>query len=279
MPEGKRVRVRPHVVAFSRSPALPGVEFVSTEYRGPLAPTAVEHRYLFIRTMAGDGDVVYGGKVVRLCAGVLMALQPGDVVKPERRRSEETRHRVMMMEPSVLAGFLASAYPDREPPQLQRGALGPAASSAFDALFEAAMSQQPALDQQCKLTAFLEAAMADPAEQLPVARLTPPVAQARKILEERFDEDVRLEELEARVGLSRFYLVRRFRAEVGMPPHAFQLALRLDRAKVLTAQGVPLADVALRCGFTDQSHLSRHFRKLVGVAPGAYARSAGVRRG
>lgn len=75
---------------------------------------------------------------------------------------------------------------------------------------------------------------------------------------------------------SRYALVRRFKAAVGLPPHTYQIALRLQLARRLIERGVPPAHAAVQAGFTDQSHLHRHFRKS-GMTPGAYA--AAVERG
>jgi len=85
---------------------------------------------------------------------------------------------------------------------------------------------------------------------------------------------VPLAELAAVAGLSRFELTRTFRAQVGLPPHAFQLDLRVARARELLAAGEPPAGVAAACGFYDQAHLTRVFRRAVGVPPARYARSS-----
>jgi AraC-like DNA-binding protein len=74
-------------------------------------------------------------------------------------------------------------------------------------------------------------------------------------------------------SLSRFELIRRFRADTGMTPHAFQVNLRIARARALLAAGVTPAAVAADCGFADQSHLTRTFKRAVGVSPGRYARA------
>ena len=109
----------------------------------------------------------------------------------------------------------------------------------------------------------------------PPARRTRPehaaVRRARRHLEERWAQPVRLEELAAVAGLSRFELARAFRAQVGLPPHAFQLDLRVRRARALLAAGEPPVAVAAACGFADQSHLHRVFKRAVGVTPGRYA--------
>ena len=100
------------------------------------------------------------------------------------------------------------------------------------------------------------------------------VRRARRHLEERWAQPVTLAELAAHAGLSRFELARTFRAQVGLPPHAFQLDLRIARARALLAAGEPPAAVAAACGFCDQAHLTRVFKRAVGVTPARYARSS-----
>jgi len=100
------------------------------------------------------------------------------------------------------------------------------------------------------------------------------VARAREFLHAHAAEEVRLERLAAEAGVSPCHLSRSFSLEVGVPPHAYQLQLRVGRAKALLADGAAPAEVAARTGFFDQSHLGRHFRRLVGVTPGAYASGA-----
>jgi AraC-like DNA-binding protein len=99
------------------------------------------------------------------------------------------------------------------------------------------------------------------------------VRRARRHLSERWDQRVTLAELGAASGLSRFELVRRFREQNGVTPHAFQSNLRVDHARRLLAAGDAPAAVAAACGFADQPHLTRVFKSAVGVTPGRYARS------
>jgi AraC-like DNA-binding protein len=100
------------------------------------------------------------------------------------------------------------------------------------------------------------------------------VNRAREFLHEHAVYEVRLEHLAREAGLSPFHLARSFTAHTGVAPHAYQFHLRVGRAKALLADGAPPAEAAAHTGFCDQSHLGRHFRRLVGVTPGAYARGA-----
>lgn len=100
------------------------------------------------------------------------------------------------------------------------------------------------------------------------------VRRARLHLQDRWDQPVSLAELAGVAGLSRFELIRRFRQQNGLTPHAFQRDLRVMRAQAMLGDGVPVAAVAAACGFADQPHLTRVFKRLVGVSPGAYARAS-----
>ena len=74
------------------------------------------------------------------------------------------------------------------------------------------------------------------------------------------------------MALSPYYLLRAFRAEVGMPPHAYLESIRIRRAQRLIEAGQPLAEVAAEMGFSSQSHLTQRFKQIIGVTPGQYAR-------
>jgi len=82
-----------------------------------------------------------------------------------------------------------------------------------------------------------------------------------------------LAEIATEAGLSRYQLVRCFRAEVGMPPYAWLAQHRVARARTLLERGCRPAEAAALTGFADQAHLTRWFRRVVGVTPGAYRNS------
>ncbi|TPA80514.1 AraC family transcriptional regulator [Vibrio parahaemolyticus] len=94
----------------------------------------------------------------------------------------------------------------------------------------------------------------------------------KEFLEDFPQTDVSLEELAKLAGLSPFHLLREFQKQFGFPPHAYQIQQRLRMAKKLLKQGKRISDVAQECGFHDQSHLHRHFKKAMGVTPGQYLR-------
>lgn len=106
----------------------------------------------------------------------------------------------------------------------------------------------------------------------PVGRERQAVAKARRYIEENWSQKITLGELAAHVGFSRYYFLRVFCGETGMPPHAYQDSVRLGHAKRLLKEGLALREVAAESGFSDQSHFANRFRRLVGVTPGQYMR-------
>ena len=86
-------------------------------------------------------------------------------------------------------------------------------------------------------------------------------------------ENVTLARIAALTGLSSFHLIRVFGSHIGMPPHAYLNQVRVNRARKLLSEGKSLARVATETGFVDQSHLSRHFKRQLGITPGQYAQA------
>jgi AraC family transcriptional regulator len=89
-----------------------------------------------------------------------------------------------------------------------------------------------------------------------------------------FDGDLSLQALANESGYSRVHFVRMFKAATGYSPHNYLLNLKLERAReLLKNPSLSLIDIALDCGFSSHSHMSRFFHKVVGVTPTAYRRT------
>lgn len=99
------------------------------------------------------------------------------------------------------------------------------------------------------------------------------IQRVRSYLEENYAENISLEQLAAIAQLSSFHLLRAFRDQIGLPPHAYQTQVRITRAKHMLRMGVPCVDAALAVGFADQSHFTRHFKRIVGLPPGLYSQA------
>ncbi len=96
---------------------------------------------------------------------------------------------------------------------------------------------------------------------------TAPLSQIFRLLIEKPEEPLSVPEMAALAGYSHWHFLRRFHAETGMTPHAFQLACRLRRARLLLREKTTAADTAAAAGVTDQSHMHKGFKLHHGLTP------------
>ncbi len=94
-------------------------------------------------------------------------------------------------------------------------------------------------------------------------------------IEGNLDGDLSGHRLAAVAGLSPYHFIRRFRASTGTTPHQYVIRRRVERAGELLRAGCDIAEAAARVGFSGQSHLHRHVRRLLGVTPGELAGGGG----
>jgi AraC-like DNA-binding protein len=107
----------------------------------------------------------------------------------------------------------------------------------------------------------------------PLGREAGPVARARALLSACYAEDIPLAMLAREAGLSSCHLVRAFRRETGLTPHAWLVNRRVEAARARLKRGQAPAAVAAAVGFCDQPHLTRAFKARVGVTPAAYRKA------
>lgn len=99
------------------------------------------------------------------------------------------------------------------------------------------------------------------------------VKLVRDYLKANYAENVSLSQLTSLTNLSPYYLLRVFHGATGFPPHEYQTQMRIAQARKLIRNGASLSATALETGFFDQSHLSRNFKRIVGVTPRQYFHS------
>jgi AraC-like DNA-binding protein len=101
------------------------------------------------------------------------------------------------------------------------------------------------------------------------------VAYLRAHILSHYGTPVRVSKVATELGLNAAVLTRQFRAAYGTAPLAFLRATRIAQAAAALREGkTALADIAVRCGFYDQSHFCNVFRRVLGVTPAAYAKSS-----
>jgi AraC-like DNA-binding protein len=222
----------------------------------------MKESYTITRVEAGRSSFLTRGKVWSSSPGSLRIQAPGDVVRDLARDGAAT-YQIVVFSPHAVDGVNDNV---RIHSHLEAG---DARGAAFHRLHDAIKA---GADRLALEVAVIEATLAFAAIQGAKCEQTRAVRRALEHLRDRLDAEVTLDGLADHAGIDKFHLCRAFRAQVGLPPHAYLTQLRIMRAKELLAAGVKPSEVAPRVGLYDQSQLTRHFRRIVGTTPGAYAR-------
>ncbi len=224
----------------------------------------MKEAYTITRVEAGRSSFLTRGKVWSSAPGSLRIQEPGDVVR-DLSRDGRAMYQIVAFPASIVEGLTGKAT------IYSHLAAGDARGAAFHRLHDAVRAGAGSLMLE---VAIVEALSALAAIRVAKCEHTRSVRRAIEHLRERLDGEVTLDALADHAGTDKFHLCRAFRAQVGLPPHAYLTRLRVMRAKELLAAGVKPSEIAPRVGLYDQSQLNRHFRRLVGTTPGAYAELA-----
>lgn len=244
--------------------ALPGLRVA----RGTTTSlhTGLKDHWGIGRIDEGDTEWWGRGQVRRSVAGCILLKQPGDVVRHLVHRGP-TVFTVAALPTDEVARVVrereAMVTPQFEPEDPR--------AAPFHRLLDAACCGEDRFTLEVALAEALQALVATRSVRSDHSR---PVRRALAFIRERLEESISLEELATHAGLDKFHLCRAFRAQVGMPPHAYLTHLRVARAKELLTRGVRPSELAPLVGFYDQAQLTRHFRRLVGTTPARYMKSS-----
>lgn len=99
------------------------------------------------------------------------------------------------------------------------------------------------------------------------------VERAAEFLHATACDHISLEDVSKAAGVGLFHLIRLFKKQLGLTPHAYLTQIRIAKSRKLLRLGQPVAQVALDVGFADQAHFTKRFKQLTGTTPAFYAKS------
>lgn len=242
------------------------------------APPKHSHEeYQFGLSLDSPGQYDYRGYKHPVPVGRLSAIQSGE---PHRTRSADfsrtATYRMLYVKPDSMRRIAeeVTGRPRMEPFFPEVAIKDRELTGAFLELCRVLETSASGLERDARLlstlTLFVERCAGLRPGSDTDSRERRAVKLVREYLEDNLAKNVRLEELSRVANLSPYYLNRVFSQEVGVPPHRYQLQIRLDRAKVLLVRGASIDQVVDETGFADHSHLTRHFKRQFQVPPSRY---------
>jgi AraC-like DNA-binding protein len=265
-------------IGYRRSAAVPGLEILDC-YNSSRQWAFVSYAYAVSFGTTWHGSARYRGRGGRVETDIAFCNYPDEALVGAPDPGSAGSMNVLLIHDGLLREWVAEHQRCAVRPEwrdiFQR--MHPELWTKFQRLSESFVPESSALKLQSDATELAEtlvrtfvAGEADVAPNAgPAIRGT---ARMRECLSEsRFDVD--LETLAGVAGLSKFHALRAFKRRYGLTPYAYQMCLRVRLVRALLLDGMPPAEVAAQCGFGDQSHMIRQFKRVIGVTPTRFARS------
>ncbi len=270
---------------YWRHGAVPGVDLLRARYVTHRYGRHAHETYTVGVIESGVEEFDYGGRLLRAGPGAVALLNPEVVHTGQAGVPEGWSYRMLYPAVGLVAGIARELGAPPGTPAFPETVVDDARCARLLHSAHLAAEHGDRLASSSLLAAALAGILSAHArlpgsERLPrrARQSAAAVAVVRDVLADRLTDPPGLGELAAATGMSQFALLRAFREETGLLPHAYLNQLRVRLARRLLDSGLPPADVAAEAGFADQPHLSRHFKRVVGVPPGAYQRERGAAR-
>ncbi|MFC5830826.1 AraC family transcriptional regulator [Nonomuraea insulae] len=265
---------------FWRHPAVPETDLLKARYVTHRFTRHAHDGYAIGLIVSGVEEFDYKGTLHRAAAGELVLVNPDSAHTGQAGTPGGWAYRMLYPSIDALAGIAAElGMPFGTPHFPEQVARDEQLAALLGRTHQAAERGDALAASTLSRTLFARLltrhAAPGPAAIVPdVGRRA--VREALDLLHQSLVDPPALDDLAGAVGSRPFALLRAFKAATGMPPHAYLTSLRVRQACRLLRSGVPPARVAAEVGFTDQAHLNRHFKRIVGVPPAAYQRAAGT---
>jgi AraC-like DNA-binding protein len=259
-------------------PAGQALDLLHARVAEPYAPH-VHEEYAVGACTAGREVIRYRGTLHYAGPGSVVVLEPGEAHTGGPADPPDFTYRVMYPAAGLLAeGRLAQGT--RRMPRFREPVIADPGLAAelrrLHAALGAGLLETEPLQAESRLYWLLGELVrrhASPSRDVEVPGAGRVARLVMAQLADRLVCPPALAEIAAGTGLSRYQLVRSFRTEVGMPPYAWLAQHRVSAARALLERGCRPAEAAALTGFADQAHLTRWFRRVVGVTPGLYRNS------
>jgi AraC-like DNA-binding protein len=264
---------------FWREPRYDGLECLAAQFRKHVYERHTHETFVIGTIIAGCERFELAGVQYAARGGDLCFVHP-DTVHDGRPEGEGYAYRMIYPSAAQLASH-AAELTGCEP----RGTLtfpepvvhDPELSAAFVAAHQTMERRASSLETDEAMISVMARILIRHAKLLPShqarpLRERPGVARARDYLAANLTENVDLQTLAGVAGLSRAHLIRAFKAETGLTPHAFMIDRRVRLARKMLLSGGAPVEVAAASGFADQAHMTRAFKARIGTTPGSFAR-------
>jgi AraC-like DNA-binding protein len=268
-------------IEWRRHEHIPGVEVLTAEHSQTHWRSFHETYTISALVDCECTEWSYRSRLRSARTGDIALMQPGEL-HVTRKVSRPQSFRAVFFAPAIVERAAVDTGTPRNPSWRFASIRDAILFSTLMRMHRALHGEYTSLEQESRvsaaLRALLERCSEGPTRASPRTAARSHLERARALLHERYASRITLTQLEEETGLTRYHLDRAFAAEFGLPLHAYQIQVRLAKARQMISAGMKLHAVATETGFSDQAHMSRYFKRTFRVTPGAFRSGSGKRR-
>ena len=261
--------------AITRLGFLGGVELMTASFVTQNFSRHCHERYAIGCIEDGAMGFKYFGANLVAAKGQVNTVVPGEFHDGHAATDVGWKYRMFYLKPRALAEAATAFYPKPVLPHFKNGVLDdPALAACVSRTHRLLEMDIPALEKETRLLWLLAMWIGrhgeNPGPMPKTAASSRGVELVRQYLDSNPGHEVGLEELAALASMSPFHFIRVFEKQVGITPHAYLIQVRVKAARQFLGTGQRLADIAQKAGFSDQSHMTRAFKRIYGTTPARY---------
>lgn len=259
-----------------RAQPFQNMELMSATFTSHVFPRHFHETYVIEMVEAGVDEFHCGDSLHHAGPGSIILINPGDVHTGRPVGSVPLRYRSFYPGADLFASIVSQLDDGRETAPLFPNPVirDQRLYRALSQLHRACATEHDSLGLETLYVRTFSTLIRDHSNKRfrldPAGREHIAIKRTKDYLLDNYSKSITLNELTGVSRLSPYHTLRAFKKTVGIPPYAFLISVRVARAKELLKRGEDIAQVAQITGFYDQSHLNRHFKRIVGVTPGQY---------
>lgn len=257
--------------------SISGLNFLSTQYSNHEFAPHTHESFAIGVVDSGALSFKYKSPSDIVPAGNIMIIHPGEVHTGKCIAESGCSYQMIYVEPNVVLKAFPDFYSKFNQDlhfKKQNIADNYIANSIRQAFRSFSINSSPLIEKESKLQNLLEKL---------ISRYSMPgcfgkifkaekiyVKKAKQFLEDNYGSDLSLKDLAKEVNISPYHLLRMFKGDLGISPHAYLTQIRIQKSKRYLIQGSSISEVAQLTGFCDQAQFTKRFKQLVGTTPGLF---------
>ncbi|MGD8109996.1 AraC family ligand binding domain-containing protein [Vibrio sp. TRT 17S01] len=257
--------------------AFDGIDVIDAQFIETSFGKHAHSEYVISLVEKGVKQFFHKGKTHTAGVGAISVISPDEIHTGNKGQWQGWRYKAIYPTEEHISNIYYEIYSRNGLPTFKDSVI---IDSRFQSYMQMLFSKMNSHTEQLEIEIYLELILVKMIMRYGSVNLSPikeadaksNIQRVRDFLADHYTKKVSLDDLSALSGVNKYHLIHEFKRYFGSTPHQFQIQQRISNSQMMLKQGIKPIDVALCCGFHDQSHFHKAFVSAMGVTPSMYQR-------